>query len=83
MSFSTQRLTCYALISALEADMRIAMQVASGDAAPESVLPVDRVTTAQDRRAKSGLRLARTLSGVLDYLDFAHIYEALRSVRGK
>ncbi len=83
MSFSTQRLTCFALISAMEADMRIAMQVAAGDVSPESVLPADRVMAAQDRRAKAGLRHARTLSGVLDYLDFGHIYEALRAVRGK
>lgn len=83
MSFSTQRLTCFALISAMEADMRIAMQVAAGDVSPAEVLPPDRVATAQDRRAKAGLRPARTLSGVLDYLDFGHIYEALRSVRNK
>lgn len=81
MSFSTQRLTCFALISAMEADMRIAMQVAAGDVPPESALPADRVAGAQDRRAKAKLRPARTLSGVLDYLDFGHIYEALRAAR--
>lgn len=81
MSFSTQRLTCFALISAMEADMRIAMQVAAGDVPPESALPADRVAGAQDRRAKAKLRPARTLRGVLDYLDFGHIYEALRAAR--
>lgn len=61
--------------------MRIAVQVASGDAGPDLILPPERVATAQDRRAKAGLRPARTLSGVLDYLDFASIYEVLRTLR--
>lgn len=80
MSHSAQRLTCFALISALESDMRATLQSVKGDLDPTEVIPMDRVTSAQERRAKAGLRPARTLGGVLDYLDFAHIYEALRSV---
>lgn len=81
MSYGAQRLTCFALISAMETDMRAIMLAAHADSTPDAVLPSDRIDKAQGRRAKDGLRPARTLSGVIDYLDFAHIYEALRSNR--
>lgn len=83
MSYSAQRMTCFALISAMESDMRAIMLTAYTDEAPDTVLPAERVEVAQDRRAKAGLRPAQTLSGVVDYLDFAHIFEALRSSRSR
>lgn len=81
MSQSAQRLTCYALLSAMECDMRLQVEVAATGRPVGEIIPEERISTALQRRAKDGLSASRSLRAILDYLDFGHIYEALRGLR--
>jgi Tfp pilus assembly protein PilF/cold shock CspA family protein len=75
MSFSATRLTCYALIAAIEEDIRAALETALGDDPIEQVITSERVEKAQSRRKADGLGGATSVAGVLPYLDFADGYE--------
>jgi tetratricopeptide (TPR) repeat protein/cold shock CspA family protein len=81
MAFSATRLTCFALIAALEEDMRGAIEEFLGELAITELLPADRVTRAQARRQADGLLLAASLPGLLPYLDFGDSYEALMAYK--
>ena len=79
MSFSATRLTCFALIAAVEEDMRVAIEVQLGSLPILEAITEDRASRAQVRRQKDGLSFAETLPGLLPYLDFADSYELLMS----
>jgi hypothetical protein len=79
MSFSATRMTCYALLSAIEHDLRDAVETHIGDSLAEDVLPAGRLERAQERRLKDRLPAANDLPGVLPYLDFGDVYELLMS----
>jgi LuxR family glucitol operon transcriptional activator len=83
MSFSATRLTCFALLSAMEEDMRNSIEATSGEVAIEQALPQDRAERAQARRVRDGLTAAKSLTGLLAYLDFADSFELLMSDKGK
>jgi LuxR family transcriptional regulator, glucitol operon activator len=77
MTFSATRLTCFALIAAMEEDMRAAIEENLGDLTITEVLPTERADRAQARRQADGLPSATSLPGLLPYLDFGDSYEAL------
>src|ERR1039458_10709585 len=77
MAFSATRLTCFALIAAMEEDMRAAIEEYMGDLTISGVLPPERADRAQARRRTDGLPSATSLPGLLPYLDFGDSYEAL------
>jgi LuxR family glucitol operon transcriptional activator len=79
MTFSATRLTCFALISAMEEDMRAAIEEYLGEYTIAEVLPGDRIERAQIRRQAEGLSPATSVQGLLPYLDFGDSYEALMS----
>ncbi len=79
MSYSATRLTCFAIISALEEDMRAIVEEHLGDLPVAEVLTNDRAERAQLRRQKDGLAQPGSLPGLLPYLDFGDSYEALMS----
>ena len=83
MSFSATRLTCFALIAAVEEDMRVAIEVQLGSLPILEAITEDRASRAQVRRQKDGLSFAETLPGLLPYLDFADSYELLMSRKSK
>jgi LuxR family transcriptional regulator, glucitol operon activator len=79
MAFSATRLTCFAVIAALEEDMRAAIEDYLGELTIAEILPTERADRAQVRRQTDGLPLATFLPGLLPYLDFGDSYEALMS----
>jgi LuxR family transcriptional regulator, glucitol operon activator len=79
MTYSATRLTCFALISSIEEDMRSVIEEHLGDSPIADVLPADRIQKAQERRKTDGLAAATSLQWILPYLDFADSYEALSS----
>ena len=81
MAYSATRLTCFALIAAIEDDMRAAIEANLGDRAIDDILPADRAQRAQSRRADDGHGATTALPGLLPYLDFSDSYEALASNR--
>jgi LuxR family glucitol operon transcriptional activator len=78
MSFSATRLTCFALLSAMEEDMRAAIEAAAGHMEINELMSPDLAELAQGRRSKDGLGVASKVAGLLPYLDFADSYEILR-----
>lgn len=79
MTFSATRLTCFALISAMEEDMRAAIEEYLGEYTIAEVLPADRIERAQTRRQAESLSPATSVQGLLPYLDFGDSYQALMS----
>lgn len=79
MSFSATRLTCFALLAAMEHDMRDAAETYIGQRDVETALPSERAERAQLRRAKDKLAPTTSLPALLPYLDFADSYELLQS----
>ena len=77
MAFSATRLTCFAVIAAVEEDMRAAIEEHLGALAIAEVLPTERADRAQARRQADGLLAATSLPGLLSYLDFGDSYEIL------
>jgi LuxR family transcriptional regulator, glucitol operon activator len=82
MAYSATRLTCFALIAAIEDDMRAAIEANLSDRAIDDILPDDRVQRAQLRRSDDGHGAATAIPGLLPYLDFSDSYEALASNKG-
>ena len=54
MAFSATRLTCYAVIAAVEEDMRAAIEEHLGMLTIAQVLPIERADRAQARRQEPG-----------------------------
>lgn len=83
MSFSATRLTCYALLSAMEQDMRdMIAEVVDGTGFPVE-LPDEKRNKAQERRKRDGQGTAVTLPGILPYLDFAEAFELIGTLKSK
>jgi LuxR family glucitol operon transcriptional activator len=80
MSFSATRLTCFALISALEDDLRAEIDDNIGPADATDVLSEDHLAKVAARRTKDhpGHPTA-VLSALLSYLDFSDAFEILLS----
>ncbi len=71
MAFSASRLTCYALLSALEEDMRAALVEALPGADPYTVVPADIAAEARRRMSRQQEPEADTgLAKVLPFVDF-------------
>lgn len=83
MSFSATRLTCFALLAALEEDMRATIEACLGDSSIGEVVPSDRADRAQERRKKEGLAEAASLAALLPFLDFGDSYELLMSQKAR
>ncbi len=82
MSFSAARLTCYALLSALEEDMRGEIESVASAAEVTQLLGSDRSEKVQQRRAREqGARATDSLAALLPYLDFADAFEILNKYR--
>ncbi|MBR7831751.1 hypothetical protein KDL01_00680 [Actinospica durhamensis] len=82
MSFSATRLTCFALISALEEDLRNEIRANAGPADVERFLSPDRYEKVKTRRAKDhGLHPSPGLSSLLPYLDFADSHELMMKLK--
>jgi LuxR family glucitol operon transcriptional activator len=78
MSFSATRLTCYALLSALEEDLRFEIESHISHDSLESVLGLERTASVQARRTKDVRgRPTENLAQLLPYLDFADSYGIL------
>ncbi|WP_166435902.1 NB-ARC domain-containing protein [Cellulomonas shaoxiangyii] len=72
MSFSASRLTCYALLSALEEDLRLALVEALPGVTPDEALPSDVLQEARRRMAKQpDLGTEARLTDVLPFVDFS------------
>lgn len=77
MSFSATRLTCFAIISALESDMRSQIDLVAANLPLDQVLSQDLIESSSARRSRDGHLDAGTLSALLPYLDFADGYKVL------
>ncbi|USQ81237.1 NB-ARC domain-containing protein [Ornithinimicrobium faecis] len=80
MTFSASRLTCYALISAMESDLRRMVEVHWPEL-PLADLPVEVVDAAQVRRTKDRLPTARSVGALLPHTDFADAFEIIAARR--
>lgn len=79
MSFSATRLTCYALLSALEEDLRGEIESVAYAAEVTTLLGVERAAKVQERRAKDrGASNTDSVAALLPYLDFADAFELLQ-----
>jgi len=79
MSFSATRLTCFALVAAIEEDMRAAIEADLGDRGTGALLGPERTEKALARRQLAGLGVTSSLRELLPYLDFGDSYEVLMS----
>jgi LuxR family transcriptional regulator, glucitol operon activator len=82
MSFSATRLTCFALLSALEEDLRaeIELHVPLDDI--NGILGQERAALVEGRRARDhGDRPARSVASLLPYVDFSDSFEILNRHR--
>lgn len=82
MSYSATRLTCFAILSAMEEDLRATIEQHLGDLTLSEVLPEERIERANGRRVKDGLRSSGELPALLPYVDFGDSLEALASHSG-
>ncbi|MDD7835175.1 tetratricopeptide repeat protein [Paenarthrobacter sp. AB444] len=83
MSFSATRLTCYALLSSLEQDMRALVSEATASPEIPIELPQDKRAKVDERRKRDGQAPAANIQAVLPYLDFAEVYELAMSLKRK
>lgn len=79
VSFSASRLTCYALLSALEEDMRAALVDALPEVAPADVVPTDVLAEASRRLGGQvpGGEKEPSLVELLPYVDYADAIKLL------
>lgn len=78
MAFSATRLVCFALISALEEDLRDSVAHEYLEASATEVIPnPDRLKQVQERRQRDGLGLSSDIADLLPYIDFQDAQEAL------
>src|SRR5665647_3221355 len=81
MSFSATRLTCFALLSAIEEDLRSNIESNFGEEGLSTIPDQSKIERGQERRARDGLASTANLSGLLPYLDFGDGYELLMGRR--
>src|SRR4051794_1497197 len=82
MSFSASRLTCFALISSLEQDLRSNILRFLVDEDYTATLTETQADRAAKRRGRdTGSRNTASLTALLPYLDFADGYEVLLANR--
>jgi hypothetical protein len=83
VSFSAARLTCYALLSAIEEDLRDLLVIAARDHQPSQVLHSMAHANAQSRFAREEGELANSpsLPRLLPYVDFPDLIAALNRYR--
>lgn len=80
VSYSATRLTCYALLSSLEEDLRSEIEAYIPLDNVVGVLGPDRAERVQARRSRDhGPKPAASLAPLIPYLDFADSYEVLLS----
>lgn len=78
MSYSATRLTCFALISAIESDLRTEIEEQLGSMSEVDLFTPDIIEKAQRRRAREyGNQPARSVASLIPFLDFADSYEIL------
>ncbi|QIP71148.1 AAA family ATPase [Streptomyces sp. VN1] len=85
MSLSATRLTCFALLSSMEEDLRAAILGAceEGDNA-RTILSDDRYDRAVSRLAREvGGQAKYSVTSLIPYLDFADAYEVLSGLKGR
>ncbi len=75
MSFNATRLTCFALISAIETDCREA--ILALDADHDVLIPDDAKQAAMQRLSRDRKTIGDGLDVLVQYLDFADSYQAL------
>ncbi|MFJ5048933.1 cold shock domain-containing protein [Streptomyces sp. NPDC088719] len=84
MSLSATRLTCYALLSAIEEDLRLRIEVALYGLPLEEVLGEERLSSAVDRLSRDqGTASSPSLADLLPYVDFSDSFEILNSAAKK
>ena len=78
MSFSATRLTCFAILSAIEEDLRSEAETHLPDGDVSTLLASERLARIQERRSKDhpGATTA-SLGALLPYVDFQDAYEIL------
>ena len=77
MQLSATRLTCFALISALEEDLRFNIESLFGEEPIAEFLSDARINKANGRRDRDGVGPATTVPAAVSYLDFGDGYEIL------
>ena len=80
MAYSTARLTCYALLSAIEDDLRIVASTHLADLDPETAL-AEAYVPARERAMRDLGVPAATLSELIRYIDFQDTYKLLNRCR--
>ncbi|MFF1684778.1 MULTISPECIES: AAA family ATPase [unclassified Streptomyces] len=85
MSSTATRLTSFALIAAIEEDMRDAITVAADENdSPLELLRSERYEKTQQRRAREVPGSSSpTVSALVPYLDFADAYEVLSGIKSR
>ncbi|MFC9181561.1 NB-ARC domain-containing protein [Streptomyces globisporus] len=84
MGLSATRLTCFALLSAIEEDLRLRIEFAKYGLPVEDVLGEARMTSATQRFSRDqGGTSNPSLSDLLPYVDFADSFEILNSAGGE
>lgn len=83
MSSTATRLTCFAILSAIEEDLRSAILRSSSDADDaKSILNDERYEKALSRRNRDvGEKARETLESLVPYLDFSDAYEVLSTLK--
>ena len=84
MSYSAARLTCFALISALEQDLRSEIEAHLGEEVAKDILSEDEIAKALDRRPR-GAKIPDDphLSTLIPYLDFGDSVQVLNRHKRK
>ncbi|MFD8501229.1 NB-ARC domain-containing protein [Streptomyces sp. NPDC059687] len=81
MGLSATRLTCFALLSAIEEDLRLRIEFAMYGVPAEQVLGAQRMKSALPRYMRDqGTTSTPSLSDLLPYVDFADSFQILNSV---
>ncbi|MDO3700970.1 NB-ARC domain-containing protein [Micromonospora sp. C28SCA-DRY-2] len=83
MTFSATRLTCFALLSAIEEDLRFEIETQVEERDAGEFFNSDRLTKIQLRRARDhGAHPSSSIGSLLPYFDFADSYEILLREKG-
>lgn len=84
MSINVSSLTCYALLSAVESDLRNLIAAHCEETESEQVLGIELLERGIQRRTKERRQSTSTnLSSLLPYIDFEDAYNVLRRMKGR
>ena len=84
MSFSASRLTCYALLSAIEEDLRFSLSEALPDVTPEAAIPREILQEARRRMSKQAEQETDPrLEDVLPFVDFGEMMALVNRYRSE